>query len=92
MQQSLSERLQFNFTIAEVMLLANVILILRNHIVRIFALIFLAVGVFLNAYPFLLEFPSTVAYYPYRNYLLSNIFNLNSDVYSRLQEHKATHE
>lgn len=88
----ISERLRFYFTIAEVILLANVIFVLRNHIVRIFALMLLAVGVFLNAYPFLLEFPSTVAYYPYQNYLLYNIFDLNSDGYSRLQEHKASHE
>ena len=87
-----SERLRFYFTIAEVILLSNIIFVFKNHIVRIFALLLLASGIFLNAYPFLLQFPSTVAYHPYQNYFLYNLFDLNSDGYSRLQEHKASHE
>lgn len=88
----ISERLRFYFTIAEVILLSHIIFVLKNHIMRIFALIILAFGVFLNAYPFLLELPSTVAYHPYQNYLIYTLFDLNSDGYSRLQEHKASHD
>lgn len=88
----ISERLRFYFTIAEVILLSNIIFVFRNHIIRIFTLLLLASGVFLNAYPFILQFPSTVAYNPYQNYLLYTLFDLNSDGYSRLQEHKASHE
>ena len=88
----ISERLRYYFTIAEIIFLANLIFILRNHIVRIFALMLLTICIFLNAYPFLLQFPSTVAYQPYQNYLIYTIFDLRSDGYSRLQEHKASHE
>lgn len=88
----ISERLRFYFAIAEVILLSNILFVLRNHIVRIFGLILLAGGIFLNAYPFLLQFPSTVAYHPYQNYMLYTIFDLKSDGYSRLQEHKISHE
>lgn len=88
----ISERLRFYFAIAEIVLVSHIVFLVRNHIVRIFALIFLAVGVFLNAYPFLLQFPSTVAYHPYQNYLLYTIFDLDSDGYYRLQEHKISHE
>lgn len=88
----ISERLRFYFTIAEVILLSNIIFLLRNHILRIFALIILGSGVFLNAYPFLLQLPSTVAYHPYQNYILYTLFDLSSDGYSRLKEHKASHE
>lgn len=88
----ISERLRYYFTIAEVILLSNIIFLLRNHIVRIFAFMLLVVGIFLNAYPFLLNFPSTVAYHPYQNYIIYNILDLNSNGYSRLQEHKASHE
>ncbi len=88
----ISERLRFYFTIAEVVLMSHIMFLIRDHIIRIFALVFLAVGIFLNAYPFLLQFPSTVAYHPYQNYLIHSIFDLSSDGYSRLQEHKASHE
>lgn len=88
----ISERLRFYFTIAEVVIVSHVIFIIRNYIVRIFALLFLAIGVFLNAYPFLLQLPSTIAYHPYQNYVLYSIFDLNSSGYYRLQEHKISHE
>lgn len=88
----ISERLRFYFTIAEVILLTKVVFVFRNHIFRIFVLLLLSIGIFLNAYPFLLQFPSTIAYHPYQNYIIYNLFDLRSDGYSRLQEHKASHE
>lgn len=88
----ISERLRFYFTIAEVVILSSFIFFFKNHIVRIFILMIIGFGIFLNAYPYILQFPSTIAYHPYQNYLLHNIFDLSSDGYSRLQEHKASHE
>lgn len=88
----ISERLRFYFTIAEVIVLSCSLFVFKNHIVRIFLLLILALGVFLNAYPFLLNFPSTIAYHPYQNYIIYELLDLRSNGYSRLQEHRGSHE
>jgi hypothetical protein len=87
----ISERLKFYFAIAEIILLGSIIFLFRikSRIVTLPIFVFV---IALNAYPFLLEVPSTIAYHPYQNYLFYKMFDLKSDGYQRLIQHAISHE
>ena len=86
----ISERTRFYFLISEVIICSVFISISRMSI-KLPILIACSFIVFLNSYPFMLSFPSAVAYNPYQNYIVHIVFDTESDGESRLLKHKEIH-
>jgi len=88
----ISERIRFYFLFSEIILVPNLIFCFRYLFEREITFIIFSAIAFLNSYPYLLGFKSTVSYTPYQNYLIYQLFDIHSDGDARLDEHMRTHD
>lgn len=82
-----SERLRYYFTFSELFILVFIFSHLKLYYKRDFLYITIFVFTFVNAVPYFLHFPGTIAYFPYQNYWIYKAFDKRSTGEIRLQKH-----
>lgn len=87
----ISERLRYYFMFSEIILLSMIFSVLRHYFFKDMMYLFVVFIAMFNSAPFILEFPSTVAYHPYQNYIIYKVLNKKSTGEQRLQQHIDTH-
>lgn len=87
----ISERMRSYFLTAEIVLLIEIIRSRKAYFYKDLTFCFIVLITFFNSGPFLLQFPSTIAYFPYQNYAIYKIFNIRSTGPERLRIHADTH-
>ena len=83
----MSERFKFYFLISEVILFPWLIVSFYYRYQKQITLCMCTIFIFFNSYIYFLEFPTSIAYTPYQNYIIYKMLDKKSTGYERLQEH-----
>lgn len=86
-----SERLRFYFTISEIILIPILIYRAKTYVYKDLLFVIIIGLTAFSCVPFILQFPSTVAYHPYQNYIIYKVFDKKSTGPERLKKHAETH-
>lgn len=88
----MADRLRLYFLISNVVLFPSMIYLFQVKKERILAFTYAGVFAFFSCMPYILNAPTTIAYYPYQNYVIYKMFNIESTGPQRLQKHSELHE
>lgn len=83
----ISDRYKSYFLISEVILIPMVLEVINVNFVKQLAFVIVVPLIFANSYVYYLELPTAIAYNPYQNYVVSQIFEKKSTGFKRFKKH-----
>ncbi|WP_172426649.1 EpsG family protein [Flavobacterium sp. ACN6] len=87
----MADRLRLYFTISNLIILPSLVYLFYTRIDRIMVFTYVVVFAFFSCKPYILNLPTTIAYHPYQNYLIYQLFDLRSTGEERLNKHAEIH-
>jgi O-antigen ligase len=88
----MADRLRLYFLIANLILLPSMVFVFISLKERVLIYTYLIAFAFFSCKPYVLNEQVTIAYHPYQNFIIYNLFDLKSTGAERLDEHARIHE